>query len=74
MALVGYPGLRQHQHEHDRLMAQIAELLLRLRNADGPAIAETETLLKSTFMQHLAGPDSEFRHFLAEQRGRRPPQ
>lgn len=71
MALVGYPGLRRHQEEHDRLMAQIAELLLRLRNADAPAVAETETLLKSAFMQHLSGPDSEFRRFLAEQRGRK---
>lgn len=69
MERMGYPGLIAHRQEHDRLMARIAELLLRVRNADEPAIRETESLLKTSFMEHLAGPDAEFHLFLSQRRG-----
>lgn len=69
MAFFGYPSLQAHRDAHRRLAALIAELLFKLRASEAPAVAQTETMLRGWFNQHLRGPDADLHAFLAERFG-----
>jgi hemerythrin-like metal-binding protein len=74
MSFVGYPQLRSHRQAHRKLGDLIAELVFRLRAAETSAIAETETLLRSWFTQHLNGPDADLHAYLTQRFGGTPGQ
>lgn len=68
MQRLHYPGLAPHRQAHAQLVAQIAELLLKLRAADREAAAETEHFLRRGLTAHFDSLDHDFHRFLAERR------
>lgn len=70
MAQAGYPGLIAHRQEHDRLLAQVTERLLRLRADNEQAPLAACQYLESGLQKHFESTDQECYRYLKEFRAR----
>ncbi|MBX6419761.1 MAG: hemerythrin family protein [Nevskia sp.] len=57
MAQAGYPGLAAHRAEHDRLLAEVTERLLRLRAGNAAAPVAACRYLENGLQQHFESAD-----------------
>jgi hemerythrin len=64
MRLLGYPQYEQHKHEHEMLLSQTTEFLVKINNED-VSTYELVFFLRSWLLNHILGSDKAYeKHFL----------
>ena len=67
MRLHAYPGYEAHQEEHDRLMAELAEIRLTLQADDAPDSIQAAENLERWLIAHIQSSDQSLAEYLKQQ-------